>query len=206
MSTLYYESDELQHHGIKGQKWGVRRFRNTDGSLTLAGRKRYSDSAKETIRNAQIKRAEKNVAKADKKLAKTKAKLNDTNARIDRYKNSGGSSLNYFTGDMEQKWAHNDLDKARKLNTKARKLESKKKTNEQIIKELEKNSTRIVSRTAMKNVAAKGLNVAGDLAMMSLADDIFYGGEGKKAIKTLGRAATTAFMRANGSISVEWLD
>lgn len=35
----------LQHHGIKGQKWGVRRYRNRDGSLTPAGRKRYSDSA-----------------------------------------------------------------------------------------------------------------------------------------------------------------
>ena len=32
----------LAHHGIKGQKWGVRRFQNPDGSLTEAGRKRYS--------------------------------------------------------------------------------------------------------------------------------------------------------------------
>lgn len=32
---------EIQHHGIKGQKWGVRRFQNKDGSLTPAGRIRY---------------------------------------------------------------------------------------------------------------------------------------------------------------------
>lgn len=206
MSTLYYESDALQHHGIKGQKWGVRRFRSTDGSLTPAGRKRYSDSAKETIRNVQIKRAEKKITKTDKKLAKTQAKLSDTNARIEKYKKSGGSSWDHFAGDIEQKWAHNDLDKARKLNTKARKLESKKKTNERIVEELEKNPTRIVSRTAMKSAAKKGLDVAGDLAMMSLADDIFYGGEGKKAIKAAGKVVTEAFLRANGSISVEWLD
>lgn len=33
--------NELYHHGIKGQRWGVRRYRNSDGSLTVAGRKRY---------------------------------------------------------------------------------------------------------------------------------------------------------------------
>lgn len=33
--------DCLAHHGIKGQKWGVRRFQNPDGSLTPAGRERY---------------------------------------------------------------------------------------------------------------------------------------------------------------------
>lgn len=32
---------ELHHHGIKGQKWGVRRFENVDGTLTQAGKERY---------------------------------------------------------------------------------------------------------------------------------------------------------------------
>lgn len=31
----------LMHHGIKGQKWGIRRYQNEDGSLTPAGKKRY---------------------------------------------------------------------------------------------------------------------------------------------------------------------
>lgn len=35
----------LMHHGIKGQKWGVRRFENADGTLTAAGRSRYGDKA-----------------------------------------------------------------------------------------------------------------------------------------------------------------
>lgn len=33
--------DTIVHHGIKGQKWGVRRYQNEDGSLTEEGRKRY---------------------------------------------------------------------------------------------------------------------------------------------------------------------
>lgn len=38
---MYYRTNELYHHGIKGQKWGVRRYQNPDGSLTAAGKKRY---------------------------------------------------------------------------------------------------------------------------------------------------------------------
>lgn len=37
------EGDVLYHHGIKGQKWGIRRFQNKDGSLTAAGRKRRGE-------------------------------------------------------------------------------------------------------------------------------------------------------------------
>ena len=37
----YNDFNELYHHGILGQKWGVRRYQNPDGSLTEAGKKRY---------------------------------------------------------------------------------------------------------------------------------------------------------------------
>lgn len=39
-SDIYVE-DYLMHHGVKGQKWGVRRFMNEDGSLTPEGKARY---------------------------------------------------------------------------------------------------------------------------------------------------------------------
>ena len=34
----------LAHHGIKGQRWGVRRYQNADGTWTKAGKERYGDS------------------------------------------------------------------------------------------------------------------------------------------------------------------
>lgn len=41
MSHQVAFTDELYHHGVKGQKWGIRRYRNEDGSLTAAGQRRY---------------------------------------------------------------------------------------------------------------------------------------------------------------------
>ena len=40
-STIENEGEYLEHHGIMGMKWGVRRYQNEDGSYTEAGRKRY---------------------------------------------------------------------------------------------------------------------------------------------------------------------
>lgn len=39
-------SNELYHHGVLGQKWGVRRYQNSDGTLTEEGKKRYQTDKK----------------------------------------------------------------------------------------------------------------------------------------------------------------
>lgn len=59
------ENYELVHWGVRGMRWGVRRYQNKDGTLTAAGKKRYDKEM------AKLK-AEKKVL--DNK-AKTKAKL-----------------------------------------------------------------------------------------------------------------------------------
>lgn len=66
--------NELYHHGIKGQKWGIRRFQNPDGTLTAAGKERY------TSKNEQKKLADLlttnagNTKKSREKNAKQIAK------------------------------------------------------------------------------------------------------------------------------------
>lgn len=56
---------ELEHYGVKGQKWGIRRYQNLDGTLTSVGLKRYSNKA-----NKYAWKAEKIRIKAANNLAK----------------------------------------------------------------------------------------------------------------------------------------
>ena len=57
---------ELYHHGIKGQKWGVRRFQNKDGSLTPAGRRRYDDEPNKGRKsNGEVNKTSKNQTLSD---------------------------------------------------------------------------------------------------------------------------------------------
>lgn len=48
----------LQHHGILGQKWGVRRFQNKDGSLTAAGKRREQRHKGDEISKRLYKKAD----------------------------------------------------------------------------------------------------------------------------------------------------
>lgn len=65
MYNIVYEN-ELYHHGIKGQKWGVRRYQNEDGTLTPEGKKRY---AKESARGGSLK--PEDWVESDRKNSKT---------------------------------------------------------------------------------------------------------------------------------------
>lgn len=75
-----YRDYELYHHGIPGQKWGVRRYQNEDGSLTNAGKRRYGEKSGRRY----AKDVQKTLNKFDQKRAKKDYKLESREGRISR--------------------------------------------------------------------------------------------------------------------------
>lgn len=69
---MYYTNNDfrLYHHGIKGQKWGVRRYQNSDGSLTDEGRKRYSSENLYNTLSKNYRKASLYNPELNKKTAK----------------------------------------------------------------------------------------------------------------------------------------
>lgn len=84
--------EELYHHGIKGQKWGIRRFQNEDGSLTEAGRERYLNADGEFDYKKYAKDATKTINKYEKRAAKIAGKIyqdkKNSESVAKRYKNA----------------------------------------------------------------------------------------------------------------------
>lgn len=76
----FQREEDLMHHGIKGMKWGVRRWQNADGTFNEAGKKRYfSEGSGENYRSVGGTAAA-NAKKAERR--KTGGMSDETKARL----------------------------------------------------------------------------------------------------------------------------
>ena len=80
--------NELYHHGIKGMKWGVRRYQNSDGSLTAAGKKRYDRDIRENDARKKENRIKIDGPDADRwvkeDLRRSKATIDSASSMVNQ--------------------------------------------------------------------------------------------------------------------------
>lgn len=165
-----HTDDGLYHHGIKGQRWGVRRYQNADGSVTAAGAKRYYTNGNEGQQKVGQSRMKMDQAKANYKSANRQANKSYYDYDSKRFqkfslnKNKREANKERFNKAVEDlrkasdaKSSYKDAKKAYKAEKKAYKVDQKAKINENFKKIQETSSTkdRLLYNDVTRRQAAK---------------------------------------------------
>lgn len=148
MSEIQTDELFLEHHGIKGQKWGIRRYQNEDGSLTPEGMKRYNPGAPDKI-----------TRERDKKTGATRY----------FYKDSSGNEITYKTNIKQLDYDQLvDLNKQVQIENKINKEVADKQVNTaRDAKEALDSSARVLDATARALPTGNGKVVKKDYSDLS---------------------------------------
>lgn len=164
----YYNTEYLCHHGIRGQKWGVRRYQNEDGSLTPAGRKKYGSD--DNIRYQKLRK------KKSKDLTNEELEFINKRKELESKRDGGNSEV----GKMIAKEAIHTVGKVATvaaIAAGAKYLAKKYNINAETVTKYVVNTAGKVATTAGKEVAKGTANIAKDVAKGA-------GGAVKEAAKT----------------------
>lgn len=159
----FREISELYHHGIKGQKWGIRRFENEDGTLTKAGRDRY-----EVGTDGKMSKYGRKLLSRDRQLEEYRMKqLKPREAEITSLQDRYSKDLKKYDSKIAKAQEKNKTKKAEKL--EYRKSLTKAKQNYEL-------GIRFLERDNIKNASFEELKQRYDQEKMAkVATAILYG-------------------------------
>ena len=86
--------NELYHYGIKGMRWGVRRYQNADGSLTNAGKKRYAETIHEDYAKAHSKKNIRSMSDAELRSRNNRLQMEQQYKSLTTHTSRGKKILN----------------------------------------------------------------------------------------------------------------
>lgn len=209
---MYYqfiEKSYLQHSGIKGQKWGVRRFQNEDGTLTEEGKQRYGyyDRADGTKDYARL---QKDAKKDAQEWARAKAYYGEgAGTRRKQLKNALSEKMK----DKDYQEAFNsflsgqDMSKVQKQANRERKVQDAKNFTGKTARGI-KNLMFGVGNATLSAVALYSVakftgadKVIGRYGKQALGTVMKYG---RHAAAGVGNAARRAAAGMRGNRGVEW--
>ena len=131
MATRFddWEGDYLEHHGIKGMRWGVRRYQNEDGTLTEAGKSRYGAGPGEGGVKTSARKMQRDFNKLDQGYANVAAEraaaTKAGNKHVFKYMKRGvdlarkGYTPEMIKGDKKRTKEFNKIQKAEEKYQKA---------------------------------------------------------------------------------------
>ena len=125
MNTYYVAgfpySDELFHFGIKGQKWGIRRYQNPDGTLTAAGKQRYSQNPERLMKDYRENWTQSYNSAAQRSGSEYQ-RINKKYENADLGRNFETKSGQQYVKEISKAWKSIYMDELRKDYSEASKL------------------------------------------------------------------------------------